>query len=592
MLLFHAAGAQLVGSASILAPAVTANNTGSLTTIALNVTRGDGRVSIVGPASVANDTNQSAVEAAMYAAQYLNLNFNRYNFVYDIEDFNGNVSGPSAGAAMTMLAISALSGKSLLPDFTMTGTIDNGTIGLVGGVYDKSEAAAERGLNFILVPGTTFSGEDELYYLIQQRFGITVVEVPNISTASGYAFGSVPYSGAGANFSFFTNYYLGLVPDAHLACSNGCSITPFAQLVNFTLNFTEAQASKVPFAGASSGILQAVNESRAIASKGYLYTAADTGFLSYINAFYMSSGNATIKSGLYTLEGVNENCTALSAPQLTKQNYEWVLAGELRQSWGSNSSASAISSYNVSGFTTDDVLNAMYTAAEANGWCTAAGYMFNLARGIGGTPVVQQGNLSALAQSRISRASVFGNNIYLATAESAYAHGNYALAIIDADYSYADGVAAQSSTGLSAGQLLNMSQAIASNSTYGVWATEFADQSEFYIQQAAITDSVVGERANATDAYSNALLAAQISNDTQIIYNNLAPGQPTTTIVGVPATTSIAASPIAAQTPDYIAIYSIFVLLAIILILDLIILVKLSRLEAKLKRGSARRRRR
>ena len=56
-------------------------------------------------------------------------------FHYQIDDNFANVSGPSAGTAMTLLALSPLSHKKLLDNFTVTGVINyNGTIGEIGGV--------------------------------------------------------------------------------------------------------------------------------------------------------------------------------------------------------------------------------------------------------------------------------------------------------------------------------------------------------------------------------------------------------------------------------------------------------------------------
>ena len=143
----------LIGSASIRAPAVIiTNNTGSLTNISVVVTSGNGFVNVTGPRIVGASTLESAYTAAMYASNYTDHNFSHYNFTYSILNAGDNVSGPSAGAAMTILAISAITNKQIRNDFTMTGAISpNGSIGEIGGVYDKAGAAKNNAMQFILV---------------------------------------------------------------------------------------------------------------------------------------------------------------------------------------------------------------------------------------------------------------------------------------------------------------------------------------------------------------------------------------------------------------------------------------------------------
>ncbi len=573
----------IVGSASLMAPAVLDNNTGALTNISVTVTKGTGYVTILGPSNVAADTNASALDAAMAAAHYMHLNYTNYNFIYTIADYNQSVSGPSAGATMTVLDISALSGKKLAPNFIMTGTIENGSIGPVGGVYDKSAAAAAAHMKFILVPAVQQgSAEAELYYLIQNRFGIKLIQVANISEAAGYAFGTVPMStSAGSTFSFYTDYHAQLIPAANVSCSNSCESAPFSGLTNFTINMTAAQISSVSgFQNATAQMRSELNQSAAVASLGYLYAASDISFLNYINAYYFAHSNATIASGIRTAQNVSDYCSGINASALTKQNYEWVIAGDLRLAWGTYTADGAVAVYNSSGeLTSDEVLATVYSAGQANAWCTAANYMFDSARSIGGTPVTVSGSLANAAKGRINRASAYGNSFYLQTAEAAYSNGNYPLAMLDADYAYALGRAGVSSANMSTGALLNASQAIAANSTYGIWATQFSAESRFYAHQAEITNSQAGARINASQAYSSALLAQQISNDTRTIYEALVPGQATTTVNQVGMALHFSA--------QQLAIYIILLIVIIILIIDFVILSMLSKITA----GMSRRRR-
>jgi predicted S18 family serine protease len=63
------------------------------------------------------------------------------------------VGGGSAGAATTIAAIAALENRNLVPGVAITGTINpDGTIGPVGGLYEKAKAVADAGYRTFLIP--------------------------------------------------------------------------------------------------------------------------------------------------------------------------------------------------------------------------------------------------------------------------------------------------------------------------------------------------------------------------------------------------------------------------------------------------------
>ena len=64
-----------------------------------------------------------------------------------------SIDGPSAGAATTVAIIAAIENRTVRKDVIMTGTIEkNGSIGQVGGVLAKAEAANDFGARLFLVP--------------------------------------------------------------------------------------------------------------------------------------------------------------------------------------------------------------------------------------------------------------------------------------------------------------------------------------------------------------------------------------------------------------------------------------------------------
>jgi hypothetical protein len=514
-----------VGTATIHAPAVIlVNNSGSLTVINLTVTKGIGNVIIVGPASVAPSTLQSAQTAVYYAAKYLNINQYNYNFTYGIEDNYSNVSGPSAGAAMTLLAVSALSHKQLLQNFTITGTINStGGIGEIGGVYDKIGAAVASGMKFALVPAVPpGTSEDVLYLLVQDTFGIPLIQVSNITQALPFAEGlKKPLNGT--SYDFYLNHHVSGLPYANISCSNGCNESAFGTLANFTINLTRSEintlASYPAFNTTTAQLSEVLNESAQLQGRGYYYIAADQAFLDYQNAFFFDNHLVTRAGGLSTLQGVGNFCSDFIPPQITLQNYEFVLGGELRQEWGNYTINQAINSYNVTGFDTDEVLSEMVSGADSNGWCNAAHEMYSLASQMGGQAATASQSLNSAAINRIDRALAYGPSLYLSGAEAAYKAGNYPIAILDSDYAYA----LSYSPNATVAQKYNMSLAMDANSTYGIWASQFADESEFYLYEARTNANSTNASIYIDQAYSTALLANQMGKDMQLIYQNLQP---------------------------------------------------------------------
>lgn len=86
------------------------------------------------------------------------------------------VDGPSAGALMTLLTISAIDNTKLNDSITLTGTIDNeGNVGAIGGVLEKAHAAKAGGKTLFLIPRE--NSELVTYKLEERHFGgVTVYE--------------------------------------------------------------------------------------------------------------------------------------------------------------------------------------------------------------------------------------------------------------------------------------------------------------------------------------------------------------------------------------------------------------------------------
>ncbi|MEM3839335.1 MAG: S16 family serine protease [Candidatus Micrarchaeaceae archaeon] len=570
----------------INAPAVVfGQDTGILTTVSLNVTHGNGNVTIKGPRIVNISTLESAQAAAAYASYFVGVNEKDYNFTYTIYNAS-NVSGPSGGLAMTMLAVAALQGRQLPENFTATGTINqDGTVGEIGGVYDKAAAAASKGMHYILVPYVyPGSFENELYYISQQLFGIKVIEVMNVSQALGYVYGKLYLSPVSYNVTEY--YHLASLQQANLTCT-ACNMSAFAELEGFTLNLTNATIESAPeqLSGLKQSMLGQEAKFAQIAAKGYLYAASDLSFLLYDNAYTIAaSANITTASANIMISNLTSYCSSLTPPQMTNLNYEYVIGGELRQSWGSIYAGIAGQQL-ASSQSSDGLIEAINTAGKASGWCQAASKMYSIASSLGGQPVALNSSIKADAQKAISQSSSFNSdNLYYQSAVNNYKEENYGAALYAMSYAmaiYGSAYSMHNET-LLMGNL--------SNFTYGAWPTQFALQARFYQNEAMLT----GNQSENESAFYVAMLAKLLSSDNRLItasfYN-----------VSVNSTAQQNYNAIESQVQAvqqqiqnvYVLLLAILVILLIILLMLFVVLLRpYTRKQAEASGNSGRRTRR
>jgi len=160
------------------------------------------------------DLQYSVRKAVEVAKKVLQVKKTGMDFLFSFEFNTSVVGGGSAGAALTILTISALTGKKINPYVGITGTIDlDGHIGHVAGIIEKLQAAKELGIKTFLIPKgqrywiyykpvlkkeNIFGFEIyDTFYVPQkidlvkyakEELGINVIEVSNIYEAIKYFF--------------------------------------------------------------------------------------------------------------------------------------------------------------------------------------------------------------------------------------------------------------------------------------------------------------------------------------------------------------------------------------------------------------------
>src|SRR6185312_271528 len=185
---------------------------GTVLKITVEIRDGTGLVLVNTAIPTGVDFQTSARTAVMIAQKYTNFDLSKKDVIFSISSGNQQelqaVDGGSAGGAMTVLLISDISGKPINSKVLMTGTIeDDGSIGKIGGVSEKADAAGKYGAKIFLVPTgqaitqvqscdekragsfvyrTCTSQDQPLSELTEKEFGMKVIEINSISDALSY----------------------------------------------------------------------------------------------------------------------------------------------------------------------------------------------------------------------------------------------------------------------------------------------------------------------------------------------------------------------------------------------------------------------
>ena len=135
-------------------PAVDNNGNGIVAQLKVQSLPGEGKIlTNINQLSLWTDTQDSIRTAEVVAQNITGKDISKIDLVYSIQTNASVIEGPSAGAALTIATIAVLENKTLNQDVMITGTINpDGTIGQVGSVLEKAEAAKQIGAKLFLVP--------------------------------------------------------------------------------------------------------------------------------------------------------------------------------------------------------------------------------------------------------------------------------------------------------------------------------------------------------------------------------------------------------------------------------------------------------
>jgi uncharacterized protein len=202
---------------------------GAILSAQVIVTNGTGHVFVDTNPYTQVDLQGSARLAAMVASDVLGVDQKSYDFYYVIDIGSPIIGGPSAGGALTVATIAAMNNWKIKPGIVMTGMINpDETIGPVGGIPFKLQAAATKNTSLFLVPQgqlvvnmttmvrignvITSNTKEETVNLIElgKKLNINVKEVTTIQDAV-LLFTDHDISKPSSNKTVFTSSYLRLL---------------------------------------------------------------------------------------------------------------------------------------------------------------------------------------------------------------------------------------------------------------------------------------------------------------------------------------------------------------------------------------------
>ncbi len=212
---------------------------GSLADLYLDIKPGSGRVFLETYPLTKLDMQLSTRFAKEIACSFLDKDCDRYDFFYTIEAESGIVGGPSAGAAVAVLTIAELEGLGLDQRVAVTGTINSGgSIGSVGGLKEKIDAASSTGIKKVLVASTDVrveSDDNETVNLTQYALekNVDVAEISTLGEAM-YEFTGKYGKKKVQNITVNEDYKQTMKELALLLCNRSASLKQELKEVNTT----------------------------------------------------------------------------------------------------------------------------------------------------------------------------------------------------------------------------------------------------------------------------------------------------------------------------------------------------------------------
>ncbi|VVC00424.1 Archaeal Lon protease [uncultured archaeon] len=425
----------------IFLAAVTGENSGGIFQLTVEVRPGNGSVYTAVSPRTGFATQSSEEQAVDYAFESAGLDRKGCDVLFRMEGpFGENtVDGPSAGGAMTVATIAALTNRTIRQDVVMTGTISpDGRIGPVGGIIEKSLAASDASASYIVVPKLQVY-EALLLSSVSRTKPFHAIEVDDVAGAEGILFSS--YS---QNFTSKFNPASKPLPQSLKPIPVDADLGRFTLVAKGVVDDLDSTVGKA-FAGSQESeesmrlrqyFANETSNYRKLLSLGYPFTAANAAFLLSIDAEYVKIGNQQVDVN-GSIDDVSACISRLRPPAKTSENFDWAVGSDLRRIWATQKLNDTIESRSQrEGYTT--LRDLLYSYS----WCGISESLAAQATDVGGKPVDERA-LAGMASDKVSEAENaitsspspdYDSAWHLQNAMKANESGEYGAAIYEATY--------------------------------------------------------------------------------------------------------------------------------------------------------------
>ncbi|HNV01511.1 MAG TPA: hypothetical protein PKK60_03730 [archaeon] len=551
--------------------AITPENEGLVAELNLYTIPGRGDVAFITSNSlVGKDTQTTGNIALQVAEKKSEISRSNLNYIFDIKANASEVDGPSAGAAMTLLAYSLLSERPLSNEVGITGTIrSDGSIGSVGGVGYKAKAAAENGIKLLMIPQGTANAQVKINNEIKtvnllsygpEELKIKIVEVVTIDDVINYAYSKIEEIKVDTNAIQFTfvptpiTYKKSLEPMHEISLNYIKQATLIVEETKKELETTTLDDEYRESFYAQIGVVERnIEMSKIYLDQNYLYSAANYSF----NARVLASAikevsknptlllpesnilNSKISSLKKDIEIVKNESNFIS---ITK--YEWIIGAQQRIAYAENALnkiQNDAASYKEEGLDEEGAqFRKVYDYVSAQAWIDAAKDFINEAKKSNDKKEPQYSTeiLEKINQKMIEvKSIIIDTNVSKETLDESKRRYNSALISIDNNFffaalydiyfaeSYILGEKERQNKDLNELEI-KISELLEKNSSNSsIWANLFYDHSKFYIENAKYEESMLREeskRSNLDSSFDLLIISSNIEKGKLIVEDYIA----------------------------------------------------------------------
>ncbi|MBI5635384.1 hypothetical protein HY993_00280 [Candidatus Micrarchaeota archaeon] len=312
---------------TMFVPAVDNSGNGVLTTVTADVKAGTGKEFVYIEPFISLETQQSSKTAATVAAKQAGVNKNDFDIFFEVIANAQVVDGPSGGGALALLAYAEYSKKTIRSDLSVTGTINqDGSIGPVGGIFGKAQAASKKGIKVLLIPRNqkVQNGVDLTSYA-PANWGMQVIEASNLTKVIEYA-----ATAAGSRISAVAD---NVKPLNLTKISTSGAAGGLKEIAEKELARVQKLAGGLADGVVKNNSLESIGNAKEMLSKGYYYSSANTLFITGISIESFNGKNESKAQLAKQLSGLESQVNNTRFAKKNLNNFEWITGAQMRFYW-------------------------------------------------------------------------------------------------------------------------------------------------------------------------------------------------------------------------------------------------------------------